>query len=67
VKEPPCRDFPCRIENQISTRLSQEARVGVKWKCTFGCAHEIEEFDATPAEVVSTAEVVAIFMSDGRR
>ena len=25
-----------RIENQISTWLSQEARVGVKWKCTFG-------------------------------
>ena len=23
-----------RIENQISTWLSQEARVGVKWKCT---------------------------------
>ena len=30
------RDFPCRIENQISTWLSQEARVGVKWKRTFG-------------------------------
>ena len=26
----------CRIENQISTWLSQEARVGVKWKRTFG-------------------------------
>jgi hypothetical protein len=25
-----------RIENQISTWLSQEARVGVKWKCTLG-------------------------------
>ena len=36
VKEAPCRDFPCRIENQISTWLSQEARVGVKWKRTLG-------------------------------
>ena len=35
VKEAPYRDLPCRIENQISTWLSQEARVGVKWKCTF--------------------------------
>ena len=29
VNEAPCSDFPCRIENQISTWLSQEARVGV--------------------------------------
>ena len=28
--------LPCRIENQISTWLSQEARVGVKWKRTLG-------------------------------
>ena len=28
--------LPARIENQISTWLSQNARVGVKWKCTFG-------------------------------
>jgi hypothetical protein len=28
VNEAPCSDFPCRIENQISTWLSQEARVG---------------------------------------
>src|SRR5438874_12867844 len=34
LKEAPCRDFPSRIENQISTWLSHEARVGVKWKCT---------------------------------
>ena len=26
--------FASRIENQISTWLSQEARVGVKWECT---------------------------------
>ena len=32
VNEAPCSDFPCRIENQFSTWLSQEARVGVKWK-----------------------------------
>jgi hypothetical protein len=32
----PLRDWPCRIENQISTWLSQEARVGVKWKLTLG-------------------------------
>lgn len=36
VKDSQLRDFPCRIENQISTWLNQEARVGVKWKCTFG-------------------------------
>src|SRR6266446_8530974 len=36
VKDAPCSDFACRIENQISTCLSQEARVGVKWNCTFG-------------------------------
>ena len=36
MKEAPCRGCPSRIENQISTWLSQEARVGVKWNCTFG-------------------------------
>lgn len=30
------KGFPGRMENQISTWLSQEARVGVKWKCTLG-------------------------------
>ena len=34
VKEAPCSDFPSKIENQISTWLSQEARVGVKWNRT---------------------------------
>ena len=29
-------DLPARMENQISTWLSQEARVGVKWKRTLG-------------------------------
>jgi hypothetical protein len=32
----PVQGFPSRIENQISTWLSQEARVGVKWNRTFG-------------------------------
>jgi hypothetical protein len=32
VKEAPCIDFVSRIENQIFTWLSQETRVGVKWK-----------------------------------
>ena len=32
VKDASLRDFPPRIENQISTWLSQEACVGVKWK-----------------------------------
>src|SRR5882757_1662716 len=36
VKEAPLRDCAWRIENQISTWLSQEARVGVKWKRTLG-------------------------------
>ena len=36
VKEAPCNDLASRIENQISTWLSQEARVGAKWKYTFG-------------------------------
>jgi hypothetical protein len=35
------QDLPSRIENQISTWLSQEARVGVKWKCTFGCCQSV--------------------------
>ena len=30
VNDAPCRDFPSKIENQISTWFSQEARVGVK-------------------------------------
>jgi hypothetical protein len=30
VNDAPCRDFPSRIENQISTWFSQEARVWVK-------------------------------------
>jgi hypothetical protein len=34
VNDAPCRDFPSKIENQISTWLSQEARVGVKWNRT---------------------------------
>jgi hypothetical protein len=34
LKEAPCRDLPCRIENKISTWLSHEARVGVKWNPT---------------------------------
>jgi hypothetical protein len=29
-----CEQLPAKIENQISTWLSQEARVGVKWKWT---------------------------------
>ena len=36
VKEAPCNDLASRIENQISTWLSQEGRVGAKWKYTFG-------------------------------
>ena len=31
---------PSRIENQISTWFSQEARVGVKWKRTLGWRSE---------------------------
>ena len=30
VNDAPCRDFPSKIENRISTWFSQEARVGVK-------------------------------------
>jgi hypothetical protein len=37
VKDAPRSDWPCRIENQISTWVSQDARVGVKWNWTFGC------------------------------
>ena len=37
VKDAPRSDWPCRIENQISTWLSQDGRVGVKWNWTFGC------------------------------
>ena len=40
VNEAPCSDCPSRIENQISTWLSQEARVGVKWKRTVRMAIE---------------------------
>jgi hypothetical protein len=31
-------DFACRMANQISTWLSQDARVGVKWKCSWSDA-----------------------------
>ena len=37
VKEAPLSDWPCRMENQVSTWLSHEARVGVKWNLTLGC------------------------------
>jgi hypothetical protein len=36
LNEAPRSALPVRIENQISTWLSQDARVGVKWKFTFG-------------------------------
>src|SRR4029079_10011481 len=37
VKEVPCSELACKLENQHSTWLSQEARVGVKWNFTRGC------------------------------
>ena len=37
VKLAPSRVLRARIENQISTWLSQLAWVGVKWKRTFLC------------------------------
>ena len=36
VNEAPASHLPCKIENQISSWLSQEALVGVKWKRTLG-------------------------------
>lgn len=36
LNDAPWSALPARIENQISTWLSQDARVGVKCKCTFG-------------------------------
>lgn len=36
VKEVPFSDWPWKMENQVSIWLSQDARVGVKWKWTFG-------------------------------
>src|ERR1700756_5581450 len=84
LKEAPCRDFPSRIENQISTWLSHEARVGGEMEVNVGVAleptiglglvrvevveddmngcvrisgddivHEVEEFDAPSALLVS--------------
>src|SRR5277367_3589761 len=35
LNDAPASDLPVRMENQISTWLSQEACVGVKWKWTF--------------------------------
>jgi hypothetical protein len=37
VKEAPLGDWLCRIENHISTLLSHDDRVGVKWKWTLRC------------------------------
>jgi hypothetical protein len=60
VMEPPCRTFLAGsrtrsppIEPRGPRRREVEMHVRVL---------EIEEFDATPAEAVSTAEVVAVFM-----
>src|SRR6476620_9550578 len=36
VNDAPVSDWPCKMENQVSTWLSHDDRVGVKWKWTFG-------------------------------
>src|ERR1700724_3192731 len=62
--EAPRSALPARIENQISTWLSQDARVGVKWKCTFGWRFSQRSFFGLCVLRLSSMDLASSVLSD---